>query len=138
MRRLIFAVAMVTVAALAFVGLIYGVSELGPEIVTVRTTNADGTTVDTRLWIVDHQDAAWLRSGMKTSGWYVRLVANPSIEVERGGTWTRMHAQPIHDPDMRDRVHALMAEKYGLADTFISALRDGEQSVPIHLEPLNG
>lgn len=137
MRRLIFALLLVTVAALTFVGLIYGVSELGSEIVTVRTTDANGITAETRLWIVDHQGAAWLRSGMKTSGWYVRIVGNPNVEVERGGTWTRMHAQPIHNTDLRDRIHALMAEKYGLADRFISTLRDATESVPIHLEPLD-
>ena len=136
MRRLIFALALVTVAALAFVGMIYAVSELGSEIVTVRTTGPGGETSETRLWIVDHQGAAWLRSGMNTSGWYVRIEANPAVEVERGGAWTHMRAEPIHDPDIRDRIHALMAEKYGVADRFISALRDGSQSVPIRLEPL--
>ena len=136
MRRLVFALVMVTIAALGFVGLIYGVSELGAEIVTVRTTDTSGTTVDTRLWIVDHQDAAWLRSGMASNGWYVRITGNPAVEIERNGSWTRMQAEPIHDPDIRDRIHALMAEKYGLADRFISMLRDGAASVPIRLEPL--
>lgn len=39
----------------------------------------------------------------------------------------------MKDPATRDRVHALMAEKYGWAEKVIAAMRDGSQSVPVRL-----
>jgi hypothetical protein len=136
MRRLIAALGLVTVAALLFVGTIYLASELGPEIVTLRTTDAHGGTVETRLWVVEHDGASWLRAGVDGSGWLARLEAHPEVEVERGGRWTGMRAIPVRgDPATRDRIHALMAEKYGLSDRLISSIRDGDGSIPVRLEP---
>jgi hypothetical protein len=36
----------------------------------------------------------------------------------------------------RDRIHALMREKYGTADRLVGVLRDPAQSVPVRLESL--
>jgi len=136
MRRLLLALALVTVAAVLFVGTIFLVSEMGAEVVTLRTTGGDGATVETRLWIVEDEGFAWLRSGVPTASWLGRIEAHPEVEVERGGAWRRYRAVPVRDPATRDRLHARIAEKYGAADRFVSMLRDGTQSVMIRLEPL--
>jgi hypothetical protein len=44
-------------------------------------------------------------------------------------------AEPIRDPAVRDRIHALMLEKYGWAERFVAAMRDGNESIPIKLVP---
>jgi hypothetical protein len=41
----------------------------------------------------------------------------------------------VRQPQVRDRIHALMREKYGRADQLVSVLRDPAQSVPVRLEP---
>jgi hypothetical protein len=43
---------------------------------------------------------------------------------------------PVREPKARDRIHALMREKYGTADKLVGVLRDPAQSVPVRLEPL--
>jgi hypothetical protein len=45
-----------------------------------------------------------------------------------------MKAVPVHDPAIRDRIHALMRDKYPFADRLISVMRDPSGSVPVRLE----
>ena len=101
---------------------IFGVSELGGEIVTLGTTTPDGAS-STRIWVVDDAGHAWLRAGAPSNGWLVRIDANPDVTIERAGQVTRYKAVPVRDdPKLRDRIHALM--------------RDGSHSVPIRLDPV--
>ncbi len=123
---------------LALVGLaaIFGASEIGGEVVTLQTIDADGSPVTTRLWIVEHDDHFWLRSGEPGSGWLQRLKANPKVIVERDGTPYEYNAVPIEgDPELRDRIHELMAENYAGAERLVSLIRDGNLSIPVRLEP---
>jgi hypothetical protein len=133
---LVFALAVVTLAGVLFVGMIFLVSEMGAEIVTLRTTEVDGGTSETRLWVVDDGGFAWLRSGVPTAGWLARIEAHPEVEVERAGTWQKFRAVPVRDPAVRDRIHGLVAEKYGFVDRIIGMMRDGNKSVMIRLEPV--
>ncbi len=57
-------------------------SESG-EVVVITTRDAAGDARDTRLWVLDHQGSAWLRSGSPHSGWYQRTLANPQVGVQR-------------------------------------------------------
>ncbi|MEX2206259.1 MAG: hypothetical protein WEF50_08540 [Myxococcota bacterium] len=115
---------------------IFGASELGGEIATLGTSTADGEA-STRIWVVDDAGHAWLRAGAPGNGWLVRIDANPNVTVERNGVLTRYTAVPVRDdPTLRDRIHALMREKYTWADRIVSALRDGSHSVPIRLDPV--
>lgn len=135
MRWLIRGVITVVLLGVAVGGTIMGASEMGGEIVTLRTRDAGGEWVETRLWVVEDDGSAWLRAGGPTSGWFVRLEAEPAIEVERGGTTATYTAVPVRDPVRRDRTHALMAEHYGLADRIIGLIRDGDQSIAVRLDP---
>ena len=135
MRRVWIGLGIVVLLAIAFLVL---PSELGGEIVTIRTLDDSSEQAGTRLWVVDDGSFAWLRAGQAQSGWLARIDARPLIEVERGGRTRAFRAVPVRDPAARDRVHALMAEKYGFADRIISVMRDGSQSVAIRLEPVGG
>ena len=115
---------------------IFGVSELGGEIVTLGTSSASGDA-STRIWVVDDAGHAWLRAGAPSNGWLVRIDANPDVTIERAGQRTRYKAVPVRDdPTLRDRIHALMREKYTWADRIVSMMRDGSHSVPIRLDPV--
>lgn len=115
--------------------LVFGISEAGGEIVTLETRDANGEPKTTRLWVVDHDGSAWLRSGQPTSGWFVRLEAAPSVRVTRNGETVEYTAEPVRDPAVRDRIHALMAEKYTWAESFVAGSRDGTLSIPVRLVP---
>jgi hypothetical protein len=126
------------VIAMALGSGIFGASELGGEIATLTTRAADGDgDATTRVWVVDDAGRAWLRSGSGKSGWYERLEANPDVTLERAGVTTRYLAVPVKgDAALRDRIHALMREKYTWADQVVSLSRDGAGSVPIRLDPV--
>ncbi|MCP4004858.1 MAG: nitroreductase family deazaflavin-dependent oxidoreductase [bacterium] len=112
-------------------------SEMGGEVVTLRTVQADGNAADTRLWIVEDQGALWLRAGQPNSGWYARLRAHPQVWLTRDGVTHRFRAVGVEDPAMRDRIHELMTKKYPVAEALIKLIRDGDASIPVRLDPIS-
>jgi hypothetical protein len=129
--------AVVLAFALAVVLAIFAASELGGEVVTLQTNGPDGVA-ETRTWIVDDGGYAWLRSGTPQNGWLLRIEADPEVLIERDGEKSAFRAVPVlGDPAVRDRIHALMREKYTWGDRVVSLIRDGEKSVPIRLEPVD-
>ncbi len=136
MRRLRKILVVVLAVSLALGVGIMGASELGGEIVTLHTNSPDGEA-QTRIWVVDEAGHAWLRAGTPGNGWLLRIDADPDVLVERAGQSTRFRAVPVRDdPTIRDRIHELMAQKYTWADWLVSQMRDGSQSVPIRLDPV--
>lgn len=129
------AIALVCMAA-TLVGGIFALSELGGEVVTVRSTRADGSLKDTRLWVVDDGGETWLRAGVPTEPWLEHIGHHPRIQLVRGGTTKAFVAMAVRTDQARDRVHALMAAKYGTADKIISLIRDPEGSVAVRLQDL--
>ncbi len=125
----IFAVLVLIVVA------IFAASELGGEVVVLETTDSDGSSRQTHLWVVQSEGTLWLRAGDPTSGWLQRLEANPIVSVTRGAETRRYRAIPVRDPEVRDRIHALMRERYPAADRLISMVRDDAGSIPVRLEP---
>ncbi len=126
--------AVLIAAAVLFVLSTFAASEAGEEIVILRTFEADGSPAETRLWVVEDGGWQWLRAGMPTSGWLLRIGENPAVVVTRAGRTQEYRAVPVREPAVRDRIHALMRERYGLADRWISLVRDGSLSVPVRLE----
>jgi len=115
---------------------IFGASELGGEVVTLHTSAPAGEATR-RIWVVDDGGRAWLRSGNPANAWLAQIDANPDVVVERNGESTRFRAVPVRDdPTARDRIHALMREKYTWADRIVSLLGDRTKSVPIRLDPV--
>ncbi|NNL86897.1 MAG: hypothetical protein HKP27_14640 [Myxococcales bacterium] len=136
MKRALQAIGVLVFAALALGIGVVAASEWGGEVIDLYTRDAAAQEHHTRLWVVEDDGAWWLRAGTPGSGWLARIGSGGAVEVQRGGVRAVYRATPERDPARRDRTHALMREKYGGADRLISLLRDGEQSVPVRLEPL--
>jgi len=134
-RYVLRGVVVLIVLVAGFFGAVLIMSELGGEVVTLHTQTASGGEKRTHLWVVDDAGVAWLRAGMSGSGWLARIERDPNVLVERGGRLIRFRAVPVRAPKARDRIHALMREKYGTADRLVGVLRDPAQSVPVRLEP---
>ncbi len=118
----------------AIVGLQFAASESG-EVVVLRTL-VDGRVQETRLWVVDDAGSQWLRAGQPGSSWYLRILANPDIEVERGGERGAYRAFPLEGGGPATaHINALMLGKYGWADQVIGFLFDRSDAVPIRLDP---
>lgn len=127
-------------AALGFLLLLglaqFGASESG-EVLVLETLDAAGQSHETRIWVVDDAGVAWVRGG-EDSGWVQRLLQNPEVRAERMGRQASLRAVPFREPAVRDRVNALMREKYGFADRFIAlSLGDPDRvgALPIRLDP---
>ncbi len=135
MRYLLTGAVVLVVLVAGFFGLVLVASEFGGEVIILHTQTASGEK-RTRLWVVDDAGIAWVRAGMSVSGWLECIERNPIVLVERGGRLIRYRAVPVRQPQVRDRIHALMREKYARADQLVSVLRDPAQSVPVRLEPL--
>lgn len=104
------------------------------EVVELHTVDAEGIEQTTRLWVVDHDGAAYLRVGGDGSGWYDRLRANETVEVTRSGNRGRFITRTR--PELSGTINALMQEKYTWGDSLIGALVGSrEASIPIMLVP---
>jgi hypothetical protein len=126
---------MVVGLVLAFALGILVASNFGGENVMLRTSDVDGSTHQTRLWIQDLGQTEWLRASSPESRWYQRLVERPMVEVERKGLWKRYRAVPT--PHRTGEVASAIARKYGWADWLTGLLRDPEVAVAIRLVPVD-
>ena len=123
------------VALLLLVVIIEVIASESGEVVVVTTQDAAGNPQETRLWVVDAEGFAWLRSGSPQAGWFQRMQQNPSVTVVRNeGQFTAtVHA----DESQQQRINTLMREKYGWADAYIGFLFGREDAIPLRLEIQN-
>jgi len=110
--------------------------EVGREVATLRTTDADGGhPKETRLWIVDVDGAAWLHS--EGPGWVRRFEANPVVEVIRQGRTGTYLATPVPGP--HPDIDAALRRKYGIADRWVRLIAPcGPDTIPVRLDPVPG
>lgn len=104
------------------------------EVVVLETRDAAGPH-RTRVWVVDHDGAAWLRTGNPKNPWLARLRANPEVTVTRGGESRAYLAVPVEDEATRGQINALELEKYGLSEKLLRLMMDTSHTTPIRLDP---
>jgi hypothetical protein len=130
MRRSAAAVAL----ALLLVGVATYFAGEQTEVAVLRSFDADGTAHETKLWVVDHADAAWVRVANPKRHWYRRLVANPRAELVRAGHTQTLVAEPSDDPAVRADIDGSFREKYGVVDWWYGVLLRRDP-IPIRLRP---
>jgi hypothetical protein len=104
------------------------------EVVVLHSRDERGAEFSTKMWVVDLGDVSWVRVANPRRAWYQRLLANPKVELERGGRLEAYLAIPDPSPEARLAVDEAFAAKYGLVDRWYGLLvrRD---AVPIRLVP---
>ena len=113
----------------------YFVMAEGGEVVVLETYDAEGVH-QTRVWVVDHDGSAWLRTGDPKSPWLARLRGHPEVAVTRAGRRSEYRAVPLEDAATRDRINALTLDKYGAAERILrTVMMDPAGVTPIRLEP---
>src|SRR5690606_22451447 len=100
------------------------------EVVELHTLDPQNEPVATRLWVVDDEGRQYLRAGNPEDIWLARLKDSFSVEMTRNGE-TREYTAVLRE-DKRDRINALMAQKYTWGDSF-RALLSGprDEAVPV-------
>jgi hypothetical protein len=133
MRRFALVFAAVLSVCVILVLAHYALIEVGREVIVLRTQDAEGEWLETRLWIVDEGGFSWLHGA--DSRWMSNLRARPIVEIERDGESRRYVARPVPGP--HPRVHELLRAKYGLADWWVRTIGpDNEYTTPVRLEPV--
>ncbi len=129
MKRVLIIVGLFVVAFLALS--IITATPLVGEVVTLHTRDAAGEWQTTPLWVVDFENASYLRAGTPDgSGWVTRLRANPQVRLERSGKLEDVRL--VEEPPQLQAVHGEMAKKYGWADDFV-ALMSGDRTKSLAL-----
>ena len=127
MRRIAIVIAAVLGLGFAYLLAHWALIELGREVIVLRTENPDGGWLETRLWIVDDGDVAWLHGG--DSAWMRNLKARPIVEIERNGATHRYRAEAVPGP--HPKVHELLRAKYGVADRWVRFVGPDRQSTTV-------
>jgi hypothetical protein len=114
------------------------IHEIG-EIVTLRTTDGRGVIRETRLAFVEYDGAIWIGAGSgERRRWYQELVAQPQVDLVRGGATTCRIANPVIEPAIRNEVCRRLEEKY-LSGRVAAALGEhlflNPEAIAIRLDP---
>ena len=128
-------IAGIALLALAFGALTWAALELR-EVVVIRTREGDGSVRETRIWIAEEKGSWWLEAASAESPWYRDVIANPRVQIVRGGRAVPAHLTPLPGPDGQRKIRRLFRQKYGLADVWIGLIQDGSRSVAVRAEPL--
>jgi hypothetical protein len=110
----------------------------GNDVVRLHTRRADGGVRVTRVWITEGPDEAWVEAATPQRPFYIDLLKEPRVEVERRGHRRAFVAESVANPEGHLRVRALLGAKYGWADAWIGLLQDTSASVGVRLKAVNG
>lgn len=106
-------------------------SETGEVVVLTTQDQTTSEPVTTRLWVVDHDGAMWLRGDIQ-SGWSQRVLAQPApVQLERDNVSYTLSVAA--QPAQVELVNQLMRQKYGWRDQLISLMAPREDSVALRL-----
>ncbi len=105
-------------------------------VVTVVTETPAGANRETRVWFVEHEDRLYLEAGHPDNPWVKDLAGNPTL-ILKGQALDGEYRYMRHDSAREHtRIRALMREKYGWRDAWISLVFDTSRSSLLHLIPL--
>ena len=94
-----------------------------PDVVEIITQNEDGSTKETKIWIVLVDDQAYIRTG--GTRWYANIERNPDATLRSQGAEHPVRPELIADEALSQRVAAVFREKYGFADRLAGLIRFG-------------
>jgi hypothetical protein len=135
-KKIALAAALLLALGLAFAATTLYALE-GREVVVLRTKAADGSLRETRTWVADADGSAWIEAAFADRPFYQQLLADPQIEVVRGGSVRRYRAVPMPNPDGHVRIRHMLADKYGWADWWVGLLTDTSGSIAVRLDPVS-
>jgi hypothetical protein len=99
-----------------------GPTDWGPlaavEEVQVLSENPDGSARETTVWLAVVDGQGFIRTG--NTSWYPNLERRPEIGVRVSGAEYAVHAEPIEEESLRERVIARFREKYGWSDRMVA------------------
>ena len=98
-----------------------------PDVVEVLTTNEDGSTRETKVWIVAVDEQGYLRTG--GTRWYANIEREPNVVLRSGGVDYPLRAELIEDEELSERIAAALREKHGFSDRMAGLIRFGPRRI---------
>ena len=89
--------------------------------VTVLTSDEDGSTRETKVWLAVFEGQGYIRTG-KTR-WGGNIERNPEIVLRIGETELPLRVEFVTDEAERDGVKAALRAKHGFSDWILSPVR---------------
>jgi len=127
-------IALAVAAALSLAGLATYLAGEQTEVARLRTFDEQGVIHETKLWVVDHDGAAWVRVARPERHWFQRLRAQPEIEIVRhGGAAQKVRATPDPSAETKAAIDRVFREKYGLVDWWYGVLLRSDP-IPVRLD----
>ena len=125
-----------SIALLVFVAIAVATYWAGEQIEVVRllTFDASGTPHETKVWVVDHDGAPWVRVANPERFWYQRIARNPHAVLSRGGVEQDVIARPQDSDETRAIIDRRFRERYGIVDWWYGVLLR-RHPIPVRLDP---
>lgn len=124
----------VALLAIVLVGAATYVAGEQTEVALLRTVDDAGAVHETKLWVVDHDGAAWVRVARPEREWFRRLREHPEIEIVRGdGAPQKVRATPDPTEQTKAALDAAFREKYGIVDWWYGVVLRSN-ALPIRLD----
>ena len=97
------------------------------ETVEIVTTDEDGSSRDTTIWLAVVDGQGYIRTGNST--WKGNIERNPDVTLRVEDTEYPVRAEFVSDADLKTRVEQTLRDKYGFSDSFIGIFRIGEPNI---------
>lgn len=104
------------------------------NVVRIVTHDADGSTRETKIWIVVVDGQAYIRTG--STRWYANLERDPSALLRVPDADHPIRTKLISDGKLVDRIEAAYREKYGFWDRSAGWVRLGETHIMQLVAPI--
>lgn len=103
------------------------------EEVEVLTTNEDGTTRTTTIWLVVMEDNGYIRTSRSTT-WGDNVERDSQLVLRIQDVEYPLRATFVEDEELRERIATAFREKYGWFDGLVNALRGSSPRI-MKLDP---
>ena len=89
--------------------------------IEVITTNEDGSSRETKVWLAVVEGQGYIRTG--NTGWGGNVERDPDVTLRIGETELPLRVEFVTDETQREAVKAAFREKYGFSDRLMNPLR---------------
>ncbi len=100
----------------------------------VTTTQADGEPRQTHVWPVEINGVVWIEAGSAGNGWYVDVLEQPRLVLERDGQRSSYVAVPVPTKPAHQDLRAAIERAYGWRARWVEIWVDPSESIPVRLE----
>ena len=97
------------------------------ETVEIVTTDEDGSSRDTTIWLAVVDGQGYIRTG--NTRWGANIERNPDVTLRIEGKEHPLRVEFVSDTALRTRIEQTFRDKYGFSDSFIALFRSGDPKI---------